>query len=454
MTLPVSVPRWELAAENIAVKIRWLGLVLGYAYVNTTGPFEHQLRINAILALGLAFTLLDTLFSLRGRVFLGRYPLAVSYMEALFIGLLCYDHGGLSSRFYYYYFLSLICCAIRHPATITYITCALHCLSITALYSTLPADQRQPFELVLMVLMLVWVSWASSAMARLLRRVGESVGQLNAALQENQRLLEARIIERTQELQDAQAQVLHQEKMAAFGLLAAGIAHEVGNPLTAVSSIVQLLERRDLDPSVLEKLELAQGQLQRIRGILHELVNFSRPATTECTRFTVAEIIEESLSIAKYYRGAKSRSVTADLPSDLPALFGVRGQLVQVFVNLVLNAVDATDKNGAITLTARAHNGGIIIDVADNGQGIPENQRDRVFQPYFTTKKHGTGLGLFVSRKLLADQGGTMTVEDRPGGGTVFSVRLPAEKTIMRASPSPKMEESPYAVAAFDIGRG
>src|SRR5262245_7170734 len=136
MNSPLTLPRWELAAENIAVKIRWLGLVLGYAYVNTTGPFEHQLRLNAILALGLAFTLLDTLFSLRGRVFLSRYPLAVSYMEALFIGLLCYDHGGLSSRFYYYYFLSLICCAIRHPTTITYITCALHCLSITALYST------------------------------------------------------------------------------------------------------------------------------------------------------------------------------------------------------------------------------------------------------------------------------------------------------------------------------
>ena len=85
-TVPAP-PRWELAAETIAVKIRWLGLVLGYLYVNISAPSDHQLRLNAILALGLGFTVFDTWFSLRGRVFLGRYPLAVSSMEALFVGL-------------------------------------------------------------------------------------------------------------------------------------------------------------------------------------------------------------------------------------------------------------------------------------------------------------------------------------------------------------------------------
>ncbi len=453
MTPPLTLPRWELAAENIAVKIRWLGLVLGYAYVNTTGPFENQVRLNAILALGLAFTLLDTLFSLRGKVFLARYPLAVSYMEALFIGLLCHNHGGLGSRFYYYYFLSLICCAIRHPITITYITCALHCLSIASLFAASPVDQREPFVLVLMVLMLVWVTWAASAMARLLKHVGESLRRLNTALRENQTLLEARIVERTQELQDAQAQVLHQEKMAAFGLLAAGIAHEVGNPLTAVSSIVQLLERRNLEPAVLEKLQLAGGQLQRIRDILRELVNFSRPASTERTRLTVNDIVDEALSIAKYYRGTKSRRISTNIPAELPAIVGVRGQLVQVFLNLVLNAVDATDKNGAIAISASVEDGHVVIDVADDGQGIPPDQRDRLFQPYFTTKQHGTGLGLFVTRKLLADQSGTITVHDRPGGGVIFRVRLLAEPPVAHVLPSPVVSESSYGVATPDFSR-
>src|SRR5690349_6007016 len=135
-----AVPsRWELAAETIAVKIRWFGLLVGYVLVNVDNRGDqHQGVLNAILALGAVYALLDTYYSLRGRVFLGRYPLSVSFMEALFIGLLCYYHGGLESSFRYYYLLSLICCAIRHSSRVTLATYALHCASYTVLYVALP----------------------------------------------------------------------------------------------------------------------------------------------------------------------------------------------------------------------------------------------------------------------------------------------------------------------------
>src|SRR3954452_23832424 len=130
---PAGPSRWELAAETIVVKIRWFGLLVGYLLVNTAFPGEQPgfprdqaALLNAILALGVVYTLADTWFSVRGRILLARYPLSVSALEALFIGLLCYFHGGLASPFRYYYFLSLICCAIRHPAPVTYATCALH----------------------------------------------------------------------------------------------------------------------------------------------------------------------------------------------------------------------------------------------------------------------------------------------------------------------------------------
>src|SRR5438445_3592409 len=253
----LSVPRrWELAAETIAVKIRWFGLLVGYVLVNATAS-EHRLALNAILALGAIYALVDTYYSFRGRVFLGRYPLSISLMEALFIGLLCYYHGGLESPFRYYYFLSLVCCAIRHSMQVTYATCALHCASYSLLYVALPADPGNPLVWLLNLVVLGWVTWASSAMALLLKRVGEHLIQLNTALQENQAQLEARIAERTRELQESQAHVLHQEKMAAFGLLAAGIAHEVGNPLTSISSLVQMLQRREQDSYTHEKLALA-----------------------------------------------------------------------------------------------------------------------------------------------------------------------------------------------------
>src|SRR5262245_7687450 len=299
---PPTVPhRWELAAEAIALKIRWFGLLFGYVHVNAGDPGDQRrLVLNALLSLGALYALLDTYFSFRGRVFLGRFPLLISGMEALFIGLLCYYHDGLESSFRYYYLLSVICCAIRYPTRVTYATFALHSASYTLLSLALPESQQSQLALWLTVVVLGWVTWACDALAFLLKRVGDHLHRLNAALQENQALLEARIAERTHQLHEAQAHVLHQEKMAAFGLLAAGIAHEVGNPLTSISSLVQMLQRRHTDAYTGEKLALVSGQLQRIQTTLRELVNFSRPASDERTRVSLAEIVGEALNIAKY----------------------------------------------------------------------------------------------------------------------------------------------------------
>jgi signal transduction histidine kinase len=436
-TVTPPVPSsWELAAERIAVKIRWFGLVVGYVLVNVDDSLDgHRAILNAILALGAIYALLDTLHGVRGQVFLGRYPLCISFMEALFIGLLCYYHGGLESAFRYYYLLSLICCAVRYSSRVTFATYVLHCASYTVLYLALPEEQRKPLILLLTLVVLGWVSWASDALALLLKHVGEHLSRLNLALQENQSHLEARISERTRELQEAQAHVLHQEKMAAFGLLAAGIAHEVGNPLTSISSLVQMLQRRDADTYTREKLALVDGQLQRIQTTLHELVTFSRPASTVRTRVCLAEIVNEALNIAKYYKGTKRRVVECSITDAMPPLWGVRDQLVQVFLNLILNAVDATERGGRVEIRATQDGDGIMISVRDNGAGIAPEQLPRVFQPYFTTKDHGTGLGLFVTRKLVNDHDGTVEFVSEAGAGTEFRVRLPAarESTLLPA---------------------
>jgi two-component system, NtrC family, sensor kinase len=426
--LPVAVAPspWELAAEAIAVKIRWFGLVVGYAIVNVEDRSpERRAVLNAILSLGAIYTVLDTWYSARGRVFLGRYPLAIALMEALFIGLLCFCDRGPESSFRYYYLLSLICCAIRHAPYVTYLTCAAHCLSYVLLYATL-ADDRRPLPFALTLVVLVWVTWASSSLALLLKRVSDYLGQLNAALQKNHAELEVRIAERTHELQEAQARVLQQEKMAAFGLLAAGIAHEVGNPLTSISSMVQMLQKHDTDPYSLNKLSLVSGQLQRIRTTLRELVEFSRPASTVRSRFALGDVLDEALNIAKYYKRTHGRIASPALPPDLPALYGIRDQLVQVFLNLVLNAIDATDRKGLVNLSVTRTANGVEIAVRDEGCGISCEDAAKLFQPYFTTKKHGTGLGLFVTRKLVEEHGGTVICESTPGAGTVFRVSLPA----------------------------
>jgi signal transduction histidine kinase len=420
-------PRWELAAETIAVKIRWFGLLLGYVLVNLDSGHDSRLILNAILALGTVYTLLDTYFSVRGRVFLGRYPLSISAMEALFIGLLCFYHGGLDSPFRFYYMLSLICCAIRYSSRITYATCALHCASYSLLYLTRGTQPGQPRVLMHTLVVLVWVTWAGDALALLLKHVGEHLGRLNAALRAEQKNLEARIAERTRELEEAQAHVLHQEKMAAFGLLAAGIAHEVGNPLTSISTLVQMLQRRECDDYTQEKLSLVSGQLQRIQTTLRELIDFSRPACPERTLLGLGDIIAEALNIAKYYKRTKGRILLPRVPPDLPPLLGVRDQLVQIVLNLVLNAIDATSKGGRIEIEVTRHPRELEVAVRDDGTGIEPVHAGRLFQPYFTTKRHGTGLGLFVTRQLVGEHGGTVDYESCLGAGTVFHVHLPLE---------------------------
>jgi signal transduction histidine kinase len=431
---------WELAAETIAVKIRWFGLLFGYALVNLGGGGRHQAILNAILALGAGYALLDTGYSLRGRVFLGRWPLVISSMEALFIALLCFFHHGLESAFRYYYILSLICCAIRYSARVTYATWALHSASYVLLYLALPADQQVELPLWLTLVVLGWVTWASAAMAMLLKQVGNHLGQLNAALEENRARLEERIAQRTSQLRESQAHVLHQEKMAAFGLLAAGIAHEVGNPLTSISSLVQMLQRRDQDAYTQQKLALVSGQLQRIQNTLRELANFGRPASRSRTRVLPADALDEALHIAKYYKRTHGCRIETHVSAQLPAILGVRDQLVQIVLNLILNAIDATRSGGSVAIsaeagtfegdTAPAAGPWIELRVRDTGTGIAAEDAARIFQPYFTTKDHGTGLGLFVTRKLVTEHGGLIDFETTLGAGTTFRVRLPAAQAL------------------------
>jgi signal transduction histidine kinase len=420
-----SDPGWELAAESIAVKIRWFGLVVGFLMVNLGSATPHWVPLNVILALGLVYTAVDTAAFRRGRVFLKDLPLLLAAMEALFIGLLCFFEGGPDSPFRFYYLLSLTCCAIRYSPRTTFVACGIASLSYAAVAFASSAA-LDPLLPVLMIVVFVWVTWAAVALAKLIKRAGEDLRELNDQLRENQAQLEVRIAERTRELEESQGHVLHQEKMAAFGLLAAGIAHEVGNPLTSISSLVQILDARGPDEYTREKLKLVTSQLARIQSTLRELVTFSRPASDEPGRVAVRDVVDEALGIAKYYKGGKNRQIVSAVPDGLPPVEGVRDQLVQVVFNLVLNAIDATGKGGRIEVLGGCDDGRVTLAVTDDGTGIDPAQQVRLFRPYFTTKRQGTGLGLFVSRKIVEHHGGSIECRSSAGHGTTFRIDLPA----------------------------
>ncbi|MDA1013514.1 MAG: ATP-binding protein [Planctomycetota bacterium] len=417
---------WKRSAESITVRIRWFGLCVGYVLVNFSGRETNQPALNAILTLGAVYAVIDTWWSVRGRAFLRDAPLIISLMEAVFIGLLCHFDVGVDSPFRFYYFLSLLVAAVRHSPPITYCTLALH----TGSFCALVVSHEIPFgpELTLLLLTIVlmaWVTWAGTALVELVKGASYRLSELNDELQQNQSLLEQRISERTQELQESQALLVQQEKQAAFGLLAAGIAHEVGNPLAAISSLVQLLNRRHDDPYTRERLEMVDGQLRRIQRTLRELVDFSRPATTELSRTDIHDAINESLNIAKYYKRKKGKTIRTRFADGLPLIRVARDQVVQVFLNLILNAMDATDEGGAIEINTCLRAGWIEVAIHDEGHGVAESDRTRIFEPYFTTKETGTGLGLFVCRQIL--QGVTesrLELTRTSERGSTFSVFL------------------------------
>jgi two-component system, NtrC family, sensor kinase len=433
--------RWELSAESAVVKLRWFGVVMGYILVQTRTGLHDPWAVRAFRALGAGYAALDLAFWRMGEVFLKRWPLFVSGMESVFIALLCYHDTGLSSPFRWYYLLSLICCSVRYRSAVAWWTFAFHSLSLLALALILGTTSLWDSTLPLTWTIMAWANWACSSLAGSLHAAGQELEHLNGELAAIRADLEERVEERTDALRASQARVIHQEKMAAFGLLAAGIAHEVGNPLAALSSLVQILKRRGPDAYTAEKLDLAARQLGRIERTIRELIDFSRPASTGVSRVRASEVVDEALGIAKYYQRTKQRSITTDVPASLPAVVGVRDYLTQVVLNLVLNAVDATADQGRIHVSAREEEGTLVLSVEDDGRGISIADRCRLFQPYFTTKAHGTGLGLFVSRQILEDFAGTLGFVSEPGQGSTFVVRIPVERVSNRemqtATPKP-----------------
>jgi signal transduction histidine kinase len=333
--------------------------------------------------------------------------------------------------------MSLICVAIRYSPAVAWTSWFFDAISLSLLFLMIgQGNSSERTDLLMTIFMLAWATWASSALAGMLKGASADLQRLNGQLVQASEQLEARVNERSAALRLAQARVIHQEKMAAFGLLSAGIAHEIGNPMSAMSSLIQILKRRNADEYTAEKLGLIDTQLQRISRIVRELVRFSRPATGVVDLVSIPDAVQEALDILKYYQRTGTRIIKTNISNDLPPVRAVRDHLVQVILNLALNAIDATIENGTIEISAKVMGDKHLeITIADNGRGIRLVDQCRMFQPYFTTKPNGTGLGLYVCRQILMDMGGSMSFATEEGRGTTFTLSIPVHSLPDDTSP-------------------
>ena len=227
------------------------------------------------------------------------------------------------------------------------------------------------------------------------------------------------------ELHRIRDRLAQQEKHAATSTLAAGLAHEIGNPLASLSSELELLELRWDADAAREALPVLRDQVRRMSSLLRELVDVGRPASDTPSDFDVGALLEEIARLLRHDPRLGRVDVRVEAPAGLTA-HSRRDRVVQVLVNLGLNALDALGGSGRLCLRAASDRGGLTLVVEDDGPGIPPELRSQVFDPFFTTKEpgQGTGLGLFVSARLVAQLGGELTLDDAPQG-TRFVLTLP-----------------------------
>ncbi len=246
------------------------------------------------------------------------------------------------------------------------------------------------------------------------------------------------LLEDLSELHTLEVELAHSERLASIGRLAAGVAHEIGNPLTGINSISQNL-KYETEPEVIQEgIQMILEQTRRITDIVQSLLTFTHGGQVSHGHFEsihICQCVDEAVRLVQLSHKAKQVDCVNTCPTGLQVQ-GDPQRLIQVFVNLLVNARDASKPGDTVEIQATRDGGQLRIDVIDQGEGIPEDLHERIFEPFYTSKQpgEGTGLGLPLVYSIIRDHGGDITLESEPGKGTRFSVFLPLQSS----NPAPK----------------
>jgi len=236
------------------------------------------------------------------------------------------------------------------------------------------------------------------------------------------------IREQVETLAATRARLAQSEKLAALGQLASTIAHEVRNPLAVMRSAAQGMAEEAADGTETARAcRFIIEEIDRLTNVVGSLLAFAKPPVLDLRPVAVDDLFERTLQLAHDEMAAKRVRVQRRTSGPLPVLRADPDLLCQVLLDLVSNATEAVPEGGEVTLEAAGGgDGGVVLRVADSGPGVPAGLRERVFEPFFTTRTRGTGLGLAVARQLVEAHGGTIAVGERPGGGACFTLSVPA----------------------------
>lgn len=227
-----------------------------------------------------------------------------------------------------------------------------------------------------------------------------------------------------------QSQMSRAEHLATLGELAAGLAHEIRNPLAGIAGVVEIIGRDLPEGSAgREVWEEVRGEIQRIQKTLNDLLNYSRPHPPEFNAGPLHVAAERAIRLARQQSASRPIDIQLVRDGDLPPCEHDPSQIEQMLLNLLLNAIQAIEKQGRVEVRLAAGEGKAVITVSDTGRGIPRENLQKIFRPFFTTKGHGTGLGLSLARRIVETHGGHIEVQSTLGEGTCFTILLPLLRT-------------------------
>jgi two-component system NtrC family sensor kinase len=250
-----------------------------------------------------------------------------------------------------------------------------------------------------------------------------------AAALENARLFDE---ERSyvRQIEESQAALLQAEKMATAGRLSASIAHEINNPLQSIQNCLHLAGHEELpEPKRREYFDMAKAEVERLSATVQRMLEFYRPGTAKSEQLHVGQLLQYIINLTEKQLDERGIAVLQEWPERLPAIDAVSSQLQQVFMNLILNSYDAMPGGGELHITGREANGGVEVLFQDSGPGVSQDHASSVFEPFFSTKDGGSGLGLTISYNIIAAHGGNLELVPNGGTGACFRVFLPTERT-------------------------
>jgi signal transduction histidine kinase len=398
----------------------WLAFLGGLAILD---PIFEVHKQETLLAIGL--------FQIFEHRLLAWNPSRSKYYSVIIkilLATLLLDHtGGITSSYYLIYFLPVVTAAMLFDGTGTLIwtavTSAAYC---SLLIPALRVYELTPEGATELALRNIFFFLAAMVVNRF---VSESRRQAR-----RYRLLAEKLAETNRRLEQAQEDARRSERLAALGQLTAGLAHEIRNPLAVIKGSAETLTRRlqSADPVTTEVAGYISSEVNRLNTIVTRFLNFARPLKLERRPARIPPLLERALKVARDRWPEAKVEVAQQYSENLPEISVDPDLCEQAFTNLVLNAYEAmTDTGGRLTVRVAAANSdsrhGVEVDIEDTGPGIPSELHEQIFNPFFTTKKEGVGLGLSLVSKIVDDHRGWIRISSEPGRGACFRIFLPAE---------------------------